>query len=180
MKLMHLKPDEIVFLLQTRVPSELWVVLSAIICIGLVCIFSLVKVKEKKWQYSSVLCLTIYVSIMLCNTVIFRTEGNMSRVVLIPFWSYMEAVKESRSFYLIENLLNIVLFVPVGLFLKMSFRNMRFIPIVFCGLLLSLVIETSQLLLQRGWFEVDDMMHNTLGTVLGYLTIRNCKKHEDR
>lgn len=171
MKSMHLKPDELVFLLQTRVPSELWVALGIILCIGLVCIFCFVKGKEKKWQYSSVLCLTIYLFIVLCNTVIFRLDSNTSRVVLIPFWSYMEAVKESRSFYLIENLLNIVLFVPIGLFLKMAFRHIKLIPILMCGLLLSLAIELSQLLLHRGWFEVDDVMHNTIGTLLGYLTI---------
>ncbi len=177
---MKLYPNELSFLLQSRVPLEVWAALGIVLCIGFVSIFCSKKGKELKWHYTGVLCLVVYVFIVLCNTVIFRSKGNTSRVVLIPFWSYLEAVKESRSFFLIENLLNIVLFVPVGLFLKMSFRNMRFVPIMICGLLLSIAIETSQLLLQRGWFEVDDMMHNTLGTILGYLTIRKCKTYEDK
>lgn len=168
---MKFYPNELSFLLQSRVPSELWVALGVILCLGIVCILSLVKSKEQKWQYSGVLCLAIYVFIVLCNTVIFRSDST-SRVVLIPFWSYMEAIKESRSFYLIENLLNIVLFVPVGFFLKMSLRNRRIIPVVLCGILLSLAIETSQLLLHRGWFEVDDMMHNTLGAILGCFLVK--------
>lgn len=87
----------------------------------------------------------------------------------------MEAVNESRSFYLIENLLNIVLFVPIGIFLKMAFRYIKFVQILLIGLLFSFTIEVSQLLLHRGWFEVDDMMHNTLGAMLGYLISKKCQ-----
>lgn len=179
MKEIQLNTDEIVFLLQSRVPSELWLAVGILLCIGLAFIFSMKKCIEQKWRYTGVLCLAIYVFIVLCNTVIFRSEGNTSRVVLLPFWSYMEAVKESRSFYLIENLLNIVLFVPVGLFLKMGFLHFRPILIVLCGFLLSITIETSQMLLHRGWFEVDDMIHNTIGTLLGFLTskkLMSCRK----
>ena len=169
---MKIYPNELSFLLQSRVPSELWLAIGILLCIGLACIFRMKKSKEQKWRYIGVLCLAIYVFIVLCNTVIFRTDSHTSRVLLIPFWSYVEAVKESRSFYLIENLLNIILFVPIGLFLKMTFRNIKFIQILLCGLLFSLTIEISQLILYRGWFEVDDLMQNTLGAILGYFIFK--------
>lgn len=177
---MQLNLDDLGFLLQSRVPSELWVAIYVLLCIGLACIFGMTKSKEQKWRYTGVLCLAIYVFIVLCNTVLFRSDSNTSRVVLIPFWSYMEAVKENRSFYLIENLLNIVLFVPVGLFSKMAFRHIKFTQILMCGLLFSLTIETSQLILHRGWFEMDDLMHNTLGAILGYYIFKNTKLVHDK
>lgn len=36
------------------------------------------------------------------------------------------------------------------------------------GLALSVIVETTQLITSRGFFEIDDMILNTLGTVLGY------------
>lgn len=40
------------------------------------------------------------------------------------------------------------------------------------GLGISAVIELSQLILCRGWFEWDDMIHNMLGCVCGYLIVK--------
>lgn len=169
---MKINPNELSFLLQLRVPLEACVALSLVLCMGVFYIFRLKKNKEQKIQYIGLLCFVIYLFIVLCNTVLFRPEGTTSRVVLIPFWSYVEAINKDRSFYLVENLLNIVLFIPIGIFLKMGFPHVRLVPIMVCGLLLSMAIETSQLLLHRGWFEVDDLMHNTIGSVIGYLALR--------
>ena len=54
----------------------------------------------------------------------------------------------------------------------MTFRNIKFIQILLCGLLFSLTIEISQLILYRGWFEVDALMQNTLGAILGYFIFK--------
>lgn len=37
------------------------------------------------------------------------------------------------------------------------------------GLIFSFFIETSQLILKRGFFEQDDMIHNSLGAMIGYI-----------
>ncbi len=40
--------------------------------------------------------------------------------------------------------------------------------VILLGLGSSLAIETTQLITHLGWFDTSDLMHNTLGTVLGY------------
>lgn len=40
--------------------------------------------------------------------------------------------------------------------------------VILLGLGSSLAIETTQLIMHLGWFDTSDLMHNTLGTVLGY------------
>jgi glycopeptide antibiotics resistance protein len=43
----------------------------------------------------------------------------------------------------------------------------KWIVAIVCGSLLSSSIEVIQLISHRGLFEFDDIIHNTLGTVIG-------------
>ena len=68
----------------------------------------------------------------------------------------------------LETVLNVLLFVPVGLLLPLlwrHFRDGRFA--VLWGFTLSLAIELGQLF--SGITDIDDLIANTLGTFLGYL-----------
>lgn len=65
---------------------------------------------------------------------------------------------------------NVIAFMPYGFLLPILNRTYRkFYVIVILSLLFSLVIETSQLLLKVGVFDVDDILMNSLGGILGYL-----------
>ena len=82
---------------------------------------------------------------------------------LIPFWSYIDPALRQ------EILLNILLFIPVGLL----GRTWRIIPV---SAFFSAAIELSQLISHRGLFEFDDIIHNTLGTAIGYLVVVGVRK----
>jgi glycopeptide antibiotics resistance protein len=92
---------------------------------------------------------------------------------LIPF-------KEIRRFYTHVDVLgakavfinifgNVAAFIPFGIFLPMFFVRCRRLPLtVFYSFELSLLIETLQLVTKLGTFDVDDIMLNTLGGLIGY------------
>lgn len=85
-------------------------------------------------------------------------------VNLIPF---VDAANNVPA-YLVNSGLNILLFIPLGFILPLlwgSFRSRR--RICLTGFLLSLAIELSQLLNFR-ITDVDDLIMNTLGALLGY------------
>ena len=71
--------------------------------------------------------------------------------------------------YKVNNLLgNILLFIPLGFLLPLLVKRFRNVfLIVLTGFLLSLFYECTQLLTGIGIFDVDDMILNTLGTLLG-------------
>ncbi|MBS1509495.1 MAG: VanZ family protein [Bacteroidetes bacterium] len=73
--------------------------------------------------------------------------------------------------YKVENLLgNIVAFMPLGFLLPLLIkRSRRFYKILIAGFLLSVFFECSQLFAGIGVFDVDDIILNTLGSILGYL-----------
>lgn len=74
-----------------------------------------------------------------------------------------------------ENLLgNIVIFVPLGFLLPIILRrkvhNLK--SIAMTSFFVSLALETSQLIFNLGIFDVDDIMLNMSGAVLGYIIYR--------
>jgi len=168
---LNLKYDNIDFLFQSRVPAEVWIVLLAsLVGLAVAVCFSSRLNKRKRIVVCSFLLLS-YMLVVLCNTVIFRSTGANSRVELIPFWSYMEVYKTGRAFFLVESLLNIVLFIPIGVLLsRISKIRKLYIPLLF-GFTFSLLIEITQYILKRGWFETDDIIHNTLGCVIGFVVM---------
>lgn len=70
---------------------------------------------------------------------------------------------------MIVNLLgNIVVFMPFGILLPMVFPKLRRTPwMLLSGFLLTCFIETMQLFIGRS-FDVDDLLFNVIGVMLGY------------
>lgn len=71
-------------------------------------------------------------------------------------------------------LLNILLFVPAGLLFAAARKDAlrsgrrRFVlRVARMGFALSLATEVLQLVTRRGWFDVNDLVNNTLGAALG-------------
>ncbi len=64
---------------------------------------------------------------------------------------------------------NIVAFMPFGFFLPMVIKNCKgWLLVTLLTLTTSFVIETVQLVTKVGSFDVDDIVLNTLGGILGY------------
>lgn len=97
--------------------------------------------------------------LILAVTILSRSSSGEMKAELIPFWSY--AVPSLR----LEILYNILGFIPVGVLGAYLFK-WRIIPITG---LFSLFIELIQLVSCRGLFEFDDIIHNTIGAVIGFL-----------
>lgn len=95
------------------------------------------------------------------NVTYFRPEVNLN---LIPLVGMVEDLK--------NGILNVALFVPLGFFLPLlrhRFKNLRSVSAFGFGL--SLMIELMQMLTFRAT-DVNDLITNTLGTMLGYLVAK--------
>ena len=189
-----------------KVPEEVYVGLVVLLVAG-----SGFLLWKKGWREgfraSSVLLLAEWVFLILCTAVIFRESGESSRINLIPLSSYFDIAENS---YLMEkvalNILNVALFIPVGLLLGFKVQGSKFkvlgqakrqsranerrrtkddndnvnpngkvyglrftvYRVMAVGAGISVVIELLQLIFKRGLCEVDDVIHNVLGTLIGY------------
>ena len=83
---------------------------------------------------------------------------------LIPFAD----IVNSPFAYMKNTILNIILFIPMGFFVPAVWKNYRsFKTMFFMGLAVSLGIELLQIFTFR-LTDIDDLITNTAGTVLGY------------
>ena len=90
----------------------------------------------------------------------------------IPVKAKLDGEYVQKESLLFDILLNMHLFVPIGGLLELCLKRIKWKQAASIGLGISVVIELSQLILCRGWFEWDDMIHNTLGCVCGYLIVK--------
>lgn len=98
-------------------------------------------------------------------------------IQLVPFQNFLDIRAESfmRDFAIL--FFNVILTVPLGFFLRFLF-GFKFGKTVLMGFLTSLLYEVTQLtglffIYPRPYriFDVDDLMINTLGALIGYFTV---------
>lgn len=88
------------------------------------------------------------------------------------FMAWREAWNKFTIQVWLNILLNIALFIPLGVLLPLMFKKFRKWYIAFCGgFLFSLIIEIIQIITLKGMFDVDDIFNNTLGAVLGWCIV---------
>lgn len=68
------------------------------------------------------------------------------------------------------HILNTVMFIPLGYLIHLQRRgSSKLYWILLIAILFSLFIEITQLVTHRGWFDANDLLHNTLGAMIGHL-----------
>lgn len=71
---------------------------------------------------------------------------------------------------------NILIFVPYGFFISMASKSRGFFKTLFFSMGLSLCVEITQLFTRVGSFDVDDILLNTIGGVIGYIIFSICNR----
>ena len=159
--------------LANAIPYVVYEGTASVFCIGLV-IFIAWKGFKKGLCYASILLLLDYIFLIFCSTVFCRATSEARRYDFHPFWSY-RVIQNGMVEYLPENIMNVVVFVPVGLLLGVAFRNMTWWRAFLIGFVISVSIETLQLVFYKGFSEIDDVIHNTLGCLIGYFACQICR-----
>lgn len=110
--------------------------------------------------------LVAYIFLMLQIAFFSREPGSRVKVSLRLFETWTQD-PQGRA-YVIENIL---LFIPFAILLYLFLSNFgkRLIYLVPpAGVFLSCVIEFMQLMTERGYFQVDDILTNTVGSLIGF------------
>lgn len=113
--------------------------------------------------------LLIYIIVVLGATLGIRSNGYGGSVNLHLFSSYIEAWQSFSSVAWRNIILNILMFVPLGVLLPLVFNKCKKFWVTYLiGFLSTILLEVIQLISGRGIFELDDIFNNTLGCVIGY------------
>lgn len=122
-----------------------------------------------------------YSYIILLSYFLFFSEHYGRENVMKDYRYNLEFFREIKRFiiyreklgfetFLVNIVGNVVAFAPFGFLLPSLDKKFRsFIFVVFLSMLFSLCVETIQLVLKVGIFDVDDIILNTAGGIVGYL-----------
>ena len=110
----------------------------------------------------------------------FLDRGEI-RLFLIPFTSTKEFIEVIRAhesigavWHSVKNLLgNIIMFVPLGIFLPVLFKGLRRYGYFFITVFTAIAAaEIIQYLTRLGSCDVDDVIFNTVGATIGFIVCR--------
>jgi glycopeptide antibiotics resistance protein len=121
--------------------------------------------------------LTIYLAVLFWIIVLklnisFSYKGTQN-VNFIPFREPL--LYNSRIDYN-EIFLNILIFVPLGLYVGVLFKKLTTARKIFSFFMVSLFCEVCQFVLRIGAFDITDIINNTLGGIIGLLLFKVLEK----
>ena len=134
----------------------------------------------------------IYICLVICVTMLpidftldlkwrYDSSINFSYANLKPFNDYLLGRIGSRN----QIILNVIMTIPFGFLYPLIKKSRNFIKTIFATFLLTLSIETIQLimtifLLKHRSFDVTDLITNTLGGIIGYIVFKATHKSHSK
>lgn len=110
-----------------------------------------------------------YLVVVLGAVMLGRSEGWGGGRAAPLFYSYRHAWYSVSASEWRNIVLNILMFVPLGFLLPLGIKWFRTCYRTYiAGFLMTVCIELAQLVLRRGVCEMDDIVNNTVGTMIGY------------
>ena len=146
-----------------RVSYYSFVIIAMVLSLPIISHFLRRSPRLLKW--SNYIILAVYLFANLYLTLFSRGIDTHNQVRLTPFWSYVKMLDSPRLRE--EIILNIYLYIPFGYLMHYAFPKLKWRTVFFCGVALSCLTELTQLVLGLGWCEVDDVISNSLGTLIG-------------
>lgn len=120
-----------------------------------------------------------YIFLIYCSTLLYRERLYKAKYSFTPLRSYSEYI-DGKEILLYENIMNVVVFIPIGVLACFAFPKTKWWIIALAGCVLSISIEILQYTYHRGFSEVDDVMHNTLGCLIGVVIVHFIQPKEKR
>ncbi|MGL4451347.1 MAG: VanZ family protein [Sarcina sp.] len=106
----------------------------------------------------------------------FKERINLGAINYIPLVETIKMFQGSKGTALYQVIGNLIMFVPLGMFVAVLYKKSNSIlKVAGISLICTLIIEVSQFFGGRG-IDIDDVIINTLGGILGYLIYKVLEK----
>ncbi|MGN1230525.1 MAG: VanZ family protein, partial [Anaerotignum sp.] len=115
-----------------------------------------------------------YFAVVLYLTVFMRIGSVDTSVLTTPFDDLKNAIQYRDPALVQHMMLNVLLFVPFGYLIPaMNPKKLRKCSFAFLGgIACSTIIEGIQMIFSLGQSDIDDIIANSIGAVIGYLVVR--------
>ncbi|UUC40886.1 VanZ family protein [Clostridioides difficile] len=124
--------------------------------------------------------------LMIIRIILFRdvpiyaiSKGTFRTVNLIPFYTIYQFIVDSNIDFMkstVNIIENIGIFIPIGIFFPIVFKNLNKKTIIIAIILVSLAFELIQYIFALGSSDIDDIILNSLGGIIGIAIYINMNK----
>lgn len=116
----------------------------------------------------------IYILVLLRITVFRSNIGTRelfsSEINLVPIVNVISTFKNNPVLFIYLFFGKVIWFIPIGIYLR-KIRNCKLTATIVFGVCLSLFIEIMQYIFGTGVIEIDDLILNTIGVLLGICAV---------
>lgn len=140
-----------------------------------VCLVRVVRYLAKNFRAlpKNILALfVVYLFALAAITLLTREGRSETEIRMELFAGIRKAVQKETAEPLFHGFLNLVLFMPMGFLLPCLDTRIKGWQAAAVGGMISTLIETAQLLLRLGVCDIDDIIANVAGAMLGLLVFR--------
>lgn len=128
--------------------------------------------KSKLWQSINIMLFVVWFICVLYMTIFIR--DSIMKTNFIPFRFIIDAIKTGNEEFFRTGWMNILLFVPGGMWLTYGIKKqtkLKYVLQVIFLMLVSITIEILQWYYQLGTVETDDVICNTFGAIIGVTSV---------
>jgi glycopeptide antibiotics resistance protein len=121
-----------------------------------------------------IIIIILYLALLI-KLIVFKYPPGMTFSItnanLMPFRTILDYLSGEPTWRVaMRNLLgNIILFIPFGFLLAFGHQIIKWKKVLLIGLFVGVSLELLQVICKSGIFDIDDIILNFLGVVLGYL-----------
>jgi len=126
--------------------------------------FSVLLLPKKKTRLFNLLMLVGYVTNILLVTVFLREKMALSSDMDFSFWQDKSVMIVNKGHEIIANIL---MFIPLGFFLSSVVKRYKIFAVLLIGISISLLIEYLQYSYNKGVDDINDVVSNVLGLIVG-------------
>ena len=141
---------------------------------AIVFVFALITIRQIQRGYLTlrlIRTLTLLYIIAFLITVFFKNGGYGIRLVNLDINACLIELEQ----YPLVEILNVLLWIPFGAWLRLRTTNYKIAGM--SGFIFSFAIETTQYIFSLGVSDINDLIANTLGFVIGFWLVDRIKHH---
>lgn len=149
-----------------------WVVFLCTIILPMFLMF-IIKEKYRKPVFSiGTIAFSLYA--IYAMTLLDRMDSGASELNFQLFWTWEQAIGMDSALHWYFIIGNTLLFIPLGfsVTVALSADRRRWWIIALIGMIMSIIVEGIQYFGHLGLCELDDVFHNTVGMIAGYVVAK--------
>ena len=155
--------------------NSVWPMIAIFLCVLITSRIAYLILHHKKITiYKEIFALIFIIYMLLLFELLTATDTNTYHGVNITPFAEISRYQFGSRLFNINVFGNILIFIPFGMFIAAYINSKKVFPVFIVALLTSTVVELVQLKIGRS-FDIDDIMLNVIGSIIGYLLYKCLK-----